>query len=267
MQLETAHSLIYKKKKLLFKEKLNENIGKPKELWKSLNSLGLPSKNKSGNKIRLHENGKLNFEPKVNANIFKNFFSNLADDLLKKLPNPKNKFNMDSVKSHYVKLGLKEKSFSFSRINEEIILKLLQETNPSKAAGIVGKFLKDGAPYLSSPITQLCNLSISLSTFPEKCKIAKLKPLYKKGSTTEPKNYRPISLLPLISKLIEKIIHEQTQKYLSDHNILYKYQSGFRTNHFTDTCLSYLNDKILQGFDQGKITGMILIDLQKALRQ
>ena len=79
----------------------------------------------------------------------------MAADLLKKLPNPKNKFNMDSVKSHYVKLGLKEKSFSFSRIEEEIILKLLQETNPSKPAGIdglAGKFLKDGAPYLSSPI-------------------------------------------------------------------------------------------------------------------
>ena len=97
---------------------------------------------------------------------------------------------MDSVKSHYVKLGSKEKLFSFSRIDEEIILKLLQETNPPKAAGIdglTGKFLKDGAPYLSSPITQLCNLSIYLPTFPEKCKIAKLKPLYKKGSTTEPK--------------------------------------------------------------------------------
>ena len=110
----------------------------------------------------------------------------------------------------------------------------------------------------------MCNLSISLSTFPEKCKIEKFKLLYEKGSTTVSKNYRPISLLPLISKLIEKIIHEQTQKYLSDHNILYKYQSGFRTNHSTDTCLSYLNDKILQGFDQGKITGMILIDLKKA---
>ena len=174
---------------------------------------------------------------------------------------------MNSVKSYYETLGLKGNSFSFSRIEEEHILKLLEETNPAKAAGIdglTGKFLKDGAPYISLPITQLCNLSISLSTFPEKCKIAKLKPLYKKGSTTDPKNYRPISLLPLISKLIEKVIHEQTQKYLSDQNILYKYQSGFRKNHSTDTCLSYLNDKILSGFDQGKITGMILIDLQKA---
>ena len=161
-----------------------------------MNSLGLSSKNKSGSKICLSEIGNLNFEPQVNANIFKNFYSNLADDLLKKLPNPKNKFNMDSAESYYVKLGLKENSFSFSRIDEENILKLLEETNPTKAAGIdglAGKFLKDGAPHISSPITQLCNLSISLATFPEKCKIAKLKPLYRKGSTTEPKNYRSIS--------------------------------------------------------------------------
>ena len=68
----------------------------------------------------------------------------------------------------------------------------------------------------------------------------------------------------MISKLIEIIIHEQTQKYLSNQNILFKYLSGFRTNHSTDTCLSYLNDKILSGFDQGKTTGMILIYLQKA---
>ena len=103
-----------------------------------------------------------------------------------------------------------------------------------------------------------------LSVFPEKCKTAKLKPLFKKGSSTEPKNYRPISLLPLISKLIEKVIHDQTQEFLVENKILYKYQSGFRGNHSTDSCLSYLNDKILQGFDSGKITGMILIDLQKA---
>ena len=85
----STQGLINKKKKSFFKEKLSENIGKPKELWKSLNSLGLSSKNKSRSKICLNENGNLNFEPKANANIFKNFFSNLADELLNKLPNPK----------------------------------------------------------------------------------------------------------------------------------------------------------------------------------
>jgi len=137
----------------------------------------------------------------------------------------------------------------------------------SKAAGIdniKAVFLKDGASILGKPIAKLCNLSIKLSTFPDKCKVAKLKPLFKKGSKTEPKNYRPISLLPLISKIFEKVVLDQTQQFLNENKVLYNYQSGFRSSHSTAFALSYLNDKILQGFDKGLVTGMILIDLQKA---
>ena len=71
-------------------------------------------------------------------------------------------------------------------------------------------------------------------------------------------------LLPLISKIIEKLIHEQTSSYLSNNERLYNYQSGFQKNHSTDSCLTFLYDKILKGFDKGLITGMILVDLQKA---
>ena len=67
-------------------------------------------------------------------------------------------------------------------------------------------------------------------------KIAKVKPLFKKS--IEAKNYRPISLLPLISKVIEKSIHDQTQDYLQRSELLYSYQSGFRANHSKETCLS-----------------------------
>ena len=94
-----------------------------------------------------------------------------------------------------------------------------------------GRFLKDGATALSVPVAQVINLSI-------------------KSSALVPKNYRPISLLPLLSKLFEKIIHMQTQDYLIENNILYKYQSGFDTKHSTDTCLSLLNDRILTGIDK-----------------
>ena len=80
----------------------------------------------------------------------------------------------------------------------------------------------------------------------------------------DPSNYRPISLLPLISKIFEKIVHDQMIDYLVQYNILYKYQSGFGTKHSTDLCLSYLNNKILKGSDNGIFTGMIIIDLQKA---
>ena len=79
----------------------------------------------------------------------------------------------------------------------------------------------------------------------------------------ETSNYRPILLLPLISKIFEKIKYDQMIDYLAQYNILYKCQSGFRKKHSTDLCLSYLNEKILKGFDNGFFTGMILIDLQK----
>ena len=91
-----------------------------------------------------------------------------------------------------------------------------------------------------------------------------MKPLFKKGNQNEPKDYRPISLLPQISKVIEKIVHEQIQKYLDKNKVLYRYQSGFRPYHSTDTRLSYLSDKIVQGFENSIFTGMIILDLQKA---
>ena len=156
---------------------------------------------------------------------------------------------------------------NFQTVQPNTISKLLKSCNVNKAAGIAnvfGRFLKNGADVLGIPITQICNLSIKLSHFPKDCKVAKLKPLYKKGTKTDPKNFRPISLLPIVSKIFEKVIHEQTMEYLTDNNILYKYQSGFRKNHSTDTSLSYLTNRILTGFDSGLLTGMILINLQIA---
>ena len=80
--------MIKDKKKNFVIGKLNDNIGKPKELWKSLKSLGLPSKESSSATICLEKDGILSFDPKTNAEIFKDFYSNLANNLVKKLPTP-----------------------------------------------------------------------------------------------------------------------------------------------------------------------------------
>ena len=107
---------------------------------------------------------------------------------------------------------------------------------------------------------------MTLGSFPDACKIAKVKPLFKKGSKTDPSNYRPISLLPLLSKVFERVVLNQTEEFLSLNKVLYDYQSGFRKNDSKDTCRSFLNDRLkgLKGFGDGLVTGMILIDLQKA---
>ena len=88
-------------------------------------------------------------------------------------------------------LNTGNQKFTFSSTSEDEVLKLLKDTNPEKAAGIdnlSGKFLKDGAVVLALLISTLCNLSMKRSKFPLDCKIAKLKPLYKKGSKTDSKN-------------------------------------------------------------------------------
>ena len=120
----------------------------------------------------------------------------------------------------------KDLNFQLSEMSPEKRLSILKGLNPSKAAGIddlLDKFLKDGA----QPISQLYNLSIKLHSLPRNCKIAKVKPLFKKGSKTNPQNYRPISLLPLLSKIIERIVHDQTEEFFIKDKLLYRFQPGF----------------------------------------
>ena len=124
----------------------------------------------------------------------------------------------------------KDLNFQLLETSPEKVSSILKGLKPSKAAGIddlSSKFLKDGAHVLARPISQLCNISIKLNSFPRSCKIAKVKPLFKKGSKTDPQNYRPISLLPLLSKITERIVHDQTKEFLSKNKLLYRFQSGF----------------------------------------
>ena len=110
---------------------------------------------------------------------------------------------------------------------------------------ISGKFLKDGARILAKPLSELFNLSMTWRSFSDTCKIAKVKPLFKKKWKTDPSNFRPISLLPLLPKVFDRVVFDQTKEFFSLNKILYDYQSEFRENHSTDTCLSFSNDKIL----------------------
>ena len=112
----------------------------------------------------------------------------------------------------------------------EKILSILKGSNSSKADDIdnsSGKFLKDGADFLGQPIFQLCYLSIKLSSFPRSCKMAKVKPIFKKGFKSDLQNCHPISFLPMLSKIIERTVHDQTEEFLSKNKTLYRFELGF----------------------------------------
>ena len=196
----------------------------------------MPSKGGKQSKIPLKENGVVSFDPKKNANIFCRFFPNLADSLLQKFPGPKNKFRIKTTRE-YCKESCNQCG-DFVLHNAEItsVEKILKSLDVAKNSGIdqiSARFLKDGAPVTAIHLANIIDLSIKLDTFPSQRKIAKIKPLLRKGIKTEAKNYRPISLLHLISK-----------DYLQRKELLYSYPSGFRANHSTDTCFSQLTDMI-----------------------
>ena len=159
-----AQDLINCKKKSFFENKLKETIGRPKELWKNLKDIGLPKKVKSvSNNFCLKNNGVLSFDLQENMEIFKNFYNNLAQNLLDKLPNPTLKFDRHSLLVYYQNYNICRNAFKLSNTNEEDVLEILKNIDPTKASGIdniSGRFIKDGATILAKPISQLCNLSI-----------------------------------------------------------------------------------------------------------
>ena len=221
---------------------------KPKELWKTLKSLGLPDKISSCEVSVLKVNKTVQHDKNLVFSRFKYYASNRAGHLLKKLHKSPNKFTLNTVFQNDKGI-IQSDSFNLATVSENTLLTISKNTKVSKAAGLdnlSGRFLKDGAKVFAKPITDLCNLSITSGKFPDSCKIAKLKPIYKKVFLTEASNYRSTSLLLLISKVIEKVIHDQTSASLNSRNLLYNYQSGFRKNHSTEYCLSFLNEKSLR---------------------
>ena len=166
--------------------------------------MGLLSKKDSLTKICLEKDSITNFDDKKNANIFRNFYNSLADDLLNNLPPAPMRFGLPSVHQYYEKnLKLPRSNFKFDFVSEDCILKFLKNINEDKAAGIdnlSGKFLEDGAAVLAKPISQICNLSIKYSHFPTDCKIAKLKPLLKKAQEQHLKTTAPYLFFLLFPK-------------------------------------------------------------------
>ena len=175
---------IRKKKKQFYETNLRQKINKPKELWKTLKCLGLPSKAVTASNICLKDENEIVFNPTKSCSIFKNCFSYLAQNLESKLPLSPNVFAESKIASYSDNNAVpKHSNFQLLGTSPEKILTNLKGLNPSKAAGIDNlscKFLKDSAHVLARPISQLCNLSIKLNSIPRSCKIAKVKPLFKK---------------------------------------------------------------------------------------
>ena len=159
----------------------------------------------------------------------------------------------------------KENEFSFSQITEmqvETVIDNLSNKHSSGVDGISTYLLKECKTSLIPALTLIINQTLSTGIFPEKLKMAKVVPLFKNGTNTVISNYRPISLLPAMSKVFEKIIYNQLYQYFDSNNLFYKSQYGFRKNHSTELAALELIDRIKCDLDKGNVP--IFLDLSKA---
>ena len=113
----------------------------------------------------------------------------------------------------------------------------LRVDKATRLDGISARLLKEACPEIVPSLTHIINLSIRCGYFPDEWKISKVLPLYREDIKFDPNNYRPISILPVVSKIIEKVIFKQLYEYLTHNNLLAGSQHGFIPMHSTLTAL------------------------------
>ena len=155
--------------------------------------------------------------------------------------------------------------FDIPSITTEQVLSFIGSFDTSKATGLDGighKIIKMAANCLSPIIAGLINRSINSGSFPSQMKCAKVFPVYKGGHKSDPSNYRPISILPTISKIFEKHVNKHLMNYLN--KLIHENQSGFRQKHSCQTALVKLIDQWMHCIDKGDIVGSLFVDFRKA---
>ena len=155
----------------------------------------------------------------------------------------------------------------FSPVSEQYICKIVSSLQSKQSSGHDGScnaFLKSIINVIKVPICIVFNKSLRNGEFPELMKHAKIVPMFKSGSRASPDNYHPISLLPVISKVLERVVYNFMVAHLMSNKILYPKQFGFRKDHSTSDAVMNLVGDILNSFDKGFMLLSVFIDLKKA---
>lgn len=160
-----------------------------------------------------------------------------------------------------------DQSMRFVRATEERMEKILQEMKVKTGSGTDGIRMKDlvhDKKKILKMLKNFVNGSVQSGKIPKECKVARVRPIYKSGSHEEYTNYRPISILNSMSKILEKHVYNITMEYVKKNNIIHPNQYGFQPGKRISTLLSEISGKIYSNLDRGEYTMCIMIDYKKA---
>ena len=193
------------------------------------------------------------------ADAFNKFYVNIGPTLAKKI----NHSNIEPTS--YINEYVPESMFVSPTDGTEVsnIISSLKEAS-SGYDDVTSKIVKVSYEDYIQPLTHVINLSLVNGIVPQELKIAKVIPLFKNGDATIVNNYRPVSVLPLFSKILEKIMYKRLLSFINKHKILHDYQFGFRKNHGTDLALIIIMDKITQALQNKENVIGVFLDFSKA---
>ena len=246
-----------------YKTFFSEHKTNSKRTWEALRSL-INVKIKSKKQIlSLNINNQIETNSRTISEAFNKFFSTIPKDIDNKII-PTNKTHRDYLNASIVN------SFFLTPTNDEEVKSLIKEMNTSKSVGpysIPTNILKLSSPVLSKPLVKLINFSFSEGTFPELLKFANVIPVFKKGDNLDHNNYRPISLISNIGKLIEKIVHKRLNSFLEKNSLLFKQQYGFRNKMSTNHALIDITNRIQQPVTMVSMHAEFIWTLKRPLTQ
>lgn len=235
----------------------------PKKSWSLINTL-LGKNIKSTNISELLVNDTVISDPKLIAESFNEYFINIGPKLAAES-------NIDSAgddpQINDCAGFSPDSCFRFSQIDVVSVALTLKNLKASKATGldkIPAKILKLSSDIIAPSLTAIFNLSLVTGIFVHDWKFARVSPIFKSDDRRKRENYRPISILPIISKVFEKEVFRQVYTYLTKNSLLSNFQSGFRPKHSTLSALIQMCDEWLESMDNGKLTGVIFLDIRKA---
>ena len=257
---DTLKNLIYKNKKRYFKNYFEKCLNNSKQTWKGINKLLHNNQNKKSDEIFLNIKGEIITDQKRVADKFNDFYINIAQKLVDGLGETNSKIQ------DYLKNPSKN-SFFIKEIEPHEVSKLiakLDETKSSDIYGISPKLIKIASPHIANYLTIIFNKSINEGKFPEKLKIALVIPIHKADSKLIPSNYRPISILPVLSKIFEQLMHSRLMDYLEKFKCLYNYQFGFQKERSTEQAIAGICSKIINAIEQKQRSCCIFLDFAKA---
>ena len=234
-----------------------------KKTWKTINETLNRSKRGSNVTSIFYHNGFTLSNAKDIANAFNVYFANIGKNLASEIEQNVNIIDY----TQYLSTPITETKLQFKCITDNDTQKAidkLENKSSSGHDGISNKLLKLLKMELSKSLTLIINQMITTGIFPDSFKISKITPIFKKGDVSLLSNYRPISLLPTISKIFERILYNQLYEYFNSNNLLAEQQYGFRTNHSTEYAAVRLVDTISKEMESGSTPTALYIDLSKA---